>query len=605
MKFIAFLLALLLASPALARNPGATPVLGVQDGGTSSATGDLSAMTATVNVLSGYGALPAPKCDGTTTDSMALRNILTAAAGHARVLIPTGVVCRAESLVLRSNSRLTIDGTLKAPDGPIASVLIVASGADNVTVDGSGVIDGNRDVATKTPGAGVGGITSGPTASNLVIRDITIQNIHHWPVNIVGATNCFVTNVTMKNATNSAEFAAGSNNCWADRLKIDNIDNDGSFVFYKGVWNSGITNSVISNGYVSGIGVYNDNDSQALSHDIVIANNILYGNGRVGIEASIGTHSDETKNHYNIKIQNNILRDNGKQNLSLGDIALSAIEKSDISGNSSYGYGGASTSPAIKITSGARALTIENNKIFNSGSGGTSGVCFQLAPSTGTGWVIRNNSCVDNQTARTIAYGFLGNIPANSQVQNNQIVNTIGGFGPLGLGSAMAHGWAQPLSGSDQVAGYNFYGHDNGTVTALQYSDATGTLAIGGASGKPSSIILNANTGGKIVFAGAYHDGGTAFVDSASVTPGAVRTPAAGKDRLILKNTSVVASQTIKLPPITGTSGQMFWMSSIGGITALTVQDNDGNAITGSPTTLAAGVGRAMITDGTSWFPAQ
>ncbi|MCW2276393.1 hypothetical protein GJ654_18875 [Rhodoblastus acidophilus] len=582
---------------------GLTMPLSTGQGGTASATGDLSAMTATVNVLRGYGALPAPVCNGAADDRTALRAIITAAAGNARVLIPASVTCRADLLTLPSNSHLTVDGTLKAPDGIVQTVIQIGSGASNVVIDGSGVIDGNRNNTTGANGA-AGGISSGPTASNVQIRGVTIQGARMWPLNLVGVSGCSVTDVTMRDSTNSAEFAAGSNNCWASRLKISNIDNDGSFVFYKGVWNSGITDSVIEGGFVSGIGVYNDNDTQTLSHDLVIANNILRGNGRVGLEVSVGTRTDQTRNHYNIKIKDNVLVGNGTQNLSLGDIALSAIERSDISGNSSFSYGGASTSPAIKIALGANALTIENNKIFNPGPGGASGVCFQFAPgTTAERWIIRNNTCIDNQETRTVAYGFLGKIPTKSQVHDNRVINTIGGFGPLSEGSSLAFGWKGQISNSDQIAALNYHTSTKRT-TALQMRGDTDSVSIGGIEGSPKTITLSTEDGdnaGKIVVNGALHHGGAAWIDPINHTEDNTAVVSAGRDNATLINTTLIPAFTVLIPPLTGANGQIFRLSSDGGVTSMTVKDSDGNSISGSPTTLAAGVGRTFLSDGSAW----
>lgn len=123
------------------------------------------------------------------------------------------------------------------------------------------------------------------------------------------------------------------------------------------------------------------------------------------------------------------------------------------------------------------------------------------------------------------------------------------------------------------------------------------------ANNKISASIPIYNQGANNITSTVQTDAGTYFLTT--VTSGTTLTMALETDRLLLKNTSVVAAQTVKLPPITGAAGQMFWMTSIGGITALTVQDSSGNAVSNSPTTLAAGIGRAMISDGTTWFPAQ
>jgi hypothetical protein len=687
-RFALSLLSLVLASPALADNPGARPILGIKGGGTGSdtASGALNNLSGLPHVASNAalkalaaGQYAAVARDGfyTPGDGGAATYVWSSSActlgsglgdngmqvkpttgsgcwvlsasgyvdvrvwgarahdgsanppvntvintavnnspsvGGLGVSIPAGLTFVTRGIVMKSNSRLRIDGKLVLPSAVNETVISIVNNADNILIDGLGVIDQNGyDKINNSAG---GGISTATTASNITIRDLTIQNTAYWGINLVGVTNCSVTNVTINGSYYANEFAAGTNNCWARGLRINDTRKDGSFVFYKGVWDSGITDSVITNGYVLGVGVFNDNDTQNVSHDILIANNIIRKNGRVGIEVSTGVHDDETKNHYNIKVRNNVLVENGWLNESQGDLALSAIEKSDVSGNSSYAYGGTAMSPAIKILRGSNTLTVTNNTLVNPGPGGTAGVCIRILLGSGDYISVNNNTCIDNQAVKTTAYGFSGAVfPPNSVIYNNTVVGTIygfselnanGGFGPLSANqgatpSTMPYEWK---NSAPQIAGLNFYGSAN-VVTALQYNGVTDTLTFGGADGKPANIYLSAAGGGKVVMEGAQHDGGAVFVASASVTAGATRTPAAGKDRLILMNTSVVASQTIKLPPITGVSGQMFWMSSIGGITALTVKDNNGNVIANSPTTLAAGVGRAMITDGANWFTAQ
>jgi hypothetical protein len=102
-------------------------------------------------------------------------------------------------------------------------------------------------------------------------------------------------------------------------------------------------------------------------------------------------------------------------------------------------------------------------------------------------------------------------------------------------------------------------------------------------------------------YTGALFDSGVAFVVSGSVTSGATQTMAASTDGLVLQNTGVVAAQTVKLPPITGTSGQVAWVSSIGGITALTMQTSAGTAYLGGPVDLGANGYAKFISDGTNW----
>lgn len=133
--------------------------------------------------------------------------------------------------------------------------------------------------------------------------------------------------------------------------------------------------------------------------------------------------------------------------------------------------------------------------------------------------------------------------------------------------------------------------------------DATAGIQLQGATTGPTTLGSTGTTGSPVVTAGAQHDGALTFVTT--VTSGATQTLAVNKDGIELENATVVAAQTILLPPITGVSGQEFWMSSLGGVTALTVQTSAAGAITGSPTSLTAVTVHKFVSDGTTWWPIQ
>lgn len=120
----------------------------------------------------------------------------------------------------------------------------------------------------------------------------------------------------------------------------------------------------------------------------------------------------------------------------------------------------------------------------------------------------------------------------------------------------------------------------------------------------------NVGSGGIRVLSGSFGstlpvDSGAVFVASASVTNGATQTMGQNSDGLMLQNASAVSTQTVKLPVINTQSGQAAWIGSVGGITTLTVQTSAGGAITGAPTSIAAGGMRKLISDGTTWWPVQ
>src|SRR4051812_14322045 len=93
---------------------------------------------------------------------------------------------------------------------------------------------------------------------------------------------------------------------------------------------------------------------------------------------------------------------------------------------------------------------------------------------------------------------------------------------------------------------------------------------------------------------------GTFFKETGSVpalvvapATGATVTLPAGTSRLYI-NTALLAALTIKLPP-TISAGQEVRIVAKTGVTALTLQDRAGVAVTGAVTTLAAGVTATVV----------
>ena len=140
----------------------------------------------------------------------------------------------------------------------------------------------------------------------------------------------------------------------------------------------------------------------------------------------------------------------------------------------------------------------------------------------------------------------------------------------------------------------------NGNVTVsgggIQQIATSSTQLSLGAAGTTNPV--------PVMTLGAQHDTAIAFIASASVTNGATQTAAANTDGMYLKNAANVATQTILLPPFTGVAGQTFWVASLGGIgTTATFQTSAAGAITGAPTTIAAGGVHRFVADTNTWYP--
>lgn len=468
-------------------------------------------------------------CSGSGTDSSAVQNAINAGAGKARVLIPdTGAACMVNALQVPSHSHITVDGEIQLSNNVNGSLFTIANGATDVTIDGHGIIDGNRANNTVS---GTGGINSS-LASDIVIRDVTIQNFRSWPFNIVGTTGCLVDNVTATNSGNAPEFARGTNNCWASHLKISGIS-DESFSFYWGpVWNSGITDSVITGGGVSGVSVYNDDGTQPVSHDLLISNNIISGMQQSCIDTIIGGPGvPAATNHYKITITGNHCYGNGQGGVATGDLGLHAVSDSMITNNFLASVGDGSTGAIdIKIDGSSGGLTVAGNTILNPAPGTTLGQCF-LFNTTGTIFDISGNHCISDTSPSSIAFVFSGGLPVSTRIDANQAVNLNGFYSNM---TSLANGsifyTTDPCGGSYQVVCLDLAG-SIGTKTAIQMNGSSGALTIGSGNGSFLSTAVFGtnssslkNTGGGITVAGSPT---TVTMVGHSVYTGTAPTPSA------------------------------------------------------------------------------
>lgn len=148
-----------------------------------------------------------------------------------------------------------------------------------------------------------------------------------------------------------------------------------------------------------------------------------------------------------------------------------------------------------------------------------------------------------------------------------------------------------------------------GASTAIAVAVLTKGVTIGNATeGYIEQLADRVNlgsagiTGMPVVAASAQHDSSATIVTAPS--SGATQTAAANSDGMFLNNSSLVAAQTVVLPPITGIPGQVFLLGSLGGVTSLTTRTALGGGVGGAPAALSAGGGSVLFrTDGTTWFP--
>jgi hypothetical protein len=227
-------------------------------------------------------------CDGSTDNTAVIQSMIDESVGGNLVIPAQGAACVVSGLTIPSNSHVTINAYLllgpnSNTSGSTNSILTV-NNANNVIIDGSGTLDGNR---SNQDGSCCSAGINAANGTNLSIQGLTVQNVKNWPVNIVEWNGAQMSNLTLLNSGNSVEFAAETTNCSASGLRISGINDEG-FAFYGGVSNCSLSNSVISNSSASGVSVLNDSAQSAPSNNITIENIESFDNALSGVEVNTG-----------------------------------------------------------------------------------------------------------------------------------------------------------------------------------------------------------------------------------------------------------------------------------------------------------------------------
>ena len=147
--------------------------------------------------------------------------------------------------------------------------------------------------------------------------------------------------------------------------------------------------------------------------------------------------------------------------------------------------------------------------------------------------------------------------------------------------------------------------YQTGTGTTTVLTTLSNTFTLTGGQGElylsvnGTELGISGPTGFSVINKGALVDATTIFV--ASPTAGATSTMAANTDSLVLENGAVLATYTVKLPPITAVSGQLACIKSVGGVTSVTIQTSAAGSITGAPTSILAQTPVCLNSDGATW----
>jgi hypothetical protein len=618
----------LMAGPALAQFPGILPAANnglppvappaAPNAATSSqmtVSGDgvtwkaLSAWMAAIQARESVVDLGA-KCNGTGNDTSVFQNAVNSLAGVSVVYVPPGATCLVSSIYVLSNSIIQIDGTVKLLNGQNSAVFTVANGASNVAFIGFGTIDGNRANQTAT-GSGGAGINSGSSASNVLVRDLTIQNTYNWPLNFVGINGGLVSNVKMVNGGNSVEFAVGSTNCWMVNSSINGI-NDGAFSFYGGVTYSGLVNSSITGSTVSsGVGVYNDTAQPAASHDILISGNTVFANQTQGI--NVTTAGTATAQNYNVRIVNNNVYGNDIGATQIGAVLISNAHNVLLSGNQIHNNGNSAlTSAGIKLDNTDTNIAIIGNAIFDEGQGGTLGVGINFSNGPVNVTVI-GNKIYDDQTTKTMAYAMNATIGSGAQIYDNAVGPTIGT--PMNATMAGDTDFIGPLTNGGPITvqqGFSsIYAVSNITSSASVIAQGTANSLLMTGSGAGASVNLS-TTGtdsdvslslstkgnGAIFFKSAQSDRTTA---TSSPTTGFSITVGNNVSTYLITGGSTLASGTVTMPaaPVVN---QWLRIATQPAITSLTLSPNTGQTVVGAPTSMAANTSVLYQYIGGTWY---
>lgn len=360
-------------------------------------------------------------CDGITDNTTLLQNLITYAAGIARVYIPKEASpCVSGQLTIPSNTDMTIDGTLLLiPSSTNSYQLLLASGATNIRINGIGTLDGNASNETHAPSGGIGNGAAG--VSNVQISGITSTNQKNWPVNITSSSDVHLSYMTLSNSGNAPEFAVGTTKCSADHVTISGITDVG-FSFYGGDSNCSLTNSYIT-GSAIGTSVFNDTGQPAPNHDILIANNII--NGVAAYGAAVLT-SSVANFSYNIKINDNIIYGVTPTGTSSYGILLGDGHAVTANNNIVHDLVGAAAGAAygVYVAANMDHADVRGNIIYNIGTACSAACGFGVIAVGSPNYIsIVGNSIYDDQATPTTKYGFYDTSTLGTA--NNVIGNTI------------------------------------------------------------------------------------------------------------------------------------------------------------------------------------
>lgn len=374
-----------------------------------------------VNVVDDFGAAG----NGFANDTDSVQIAINSSAGKAILLFPKGCIFNVSGLTIPSNSHLLIEGTIfliNNSNGPVITLL-----GSNYLIEGSGIIDGNQD-NNEYGGLGAAGImtntggTEPPNLSfsNIIIKNITIQNIKNWPVSINSSSNVLIDGTTLKNSGSAPQAAYGSQYIRFVNNLVINIPDYG-WAFYQGCSYGVCSNNIFNN--VAAVGILNDGTVSGgwngqPQHDIIISNNVMNFTGALG---SLNVTGYESANFYNINFYGNRIIDSGTNGgftcgILLENTSNSVVESNVVRGGGSSG----SVWQGIAANGGVINCVIRNNTISNGGQNGAS-----AAYGISAGFVnciVSNNHFYDDQETPTLEAAYAGTLEPSASYSWNTYI---------------------------------------------------------------------------------------------------------------------------------------------------------------------------------------
>jgi hypothetical protein len=465
--------------------------------------------------------------DGTTDDSAAINAALTAAAAAGlSLLVPGGQTFNIKApLVVPSNSHFIIDGTifkaaLAIGANQFSIIQIIGS---NIIIEGKGVLDGNLNNQTITNRAAAGIVTwygsyvySAPsladTFTNVQIRGLTIQNTWNWPVSL-SLQHSLVFGCTFNTANSSPQLVNSYDSHFLKCFSL-NISDDG-LGLYGGNSYCSVTDCTVSN-CATGPFCLSDSAATVPNTNCQLNNNIainciaagIFIDGGSGITppavaTMIQAHGNMVINcPQSIRVLNAVVfsvKNNVCQDTTVdagGTVALfsGTLQYGECSGNT---LSGSAVSGLILVQNDVStnvAFTIENNKLYNiSTSGSSSGIRLECVGSSSYVTMIGNQLFGTivlpyQDTSATPAAVFSGTNAANNA--NNQIQQTQGLL--IRAAGATTGGINMEPSGSGTMSGDLEIGGGltvTGNITANAGEIVIGTISTGALTVSGDAII--------------------------------------------------------------------------------------------------------------------